>query len=260
MTQAKEKSALKRCGAAALALMLAIILVGGGNRLQAQVLAVPGNMPILYQEIPEYVNVRSRARHKIKLSQCTIALREDGYYIMSGDREFVILNQNPACLKRFAGKMVTVHGRTTESVVPWFRLYFVVVDDINGMKYDGKVGPWAMREPTDAEIRYWNLHKRLPPATQKFMAYLALPKSAHDLRFAGDSAGSDTLAYRTITSEDDQSLPVADVNRQLTSTQRQLTGIEQKMAKPSYRGIYSVPEADWNATDWSLYMDSQGGG
>ncbi|MHB9072942.1 MAG: hypothetical protein ACYC6G_05405 [Desulfobaccales bacterium] len=258
MTQAKEKSALKRCGAAAL--MLAIILVGGGSRLQAQVLAVPANMPILYKEIPEYVNVRSRARYKTKLPQCTIAFREDGYYIMSGDREFVILNQNPACLKRFAGKMVAVQGRTTESVVPWCRLYFIAVDDINGMKYDGKVGPWVMREPTDEEIRYWNLHKQLPPATQKFMAYLALPKSASDLMFAGDGAGSDTLAYDTLTAGDDRSLPVADVNRQLTSIQRQLTGIEQKMAKPPYRGIYSVPEEDWNATEWSLYMDSQGGG
>jgi len=258
MTQAKEKSALKRCGAAAL--MLAIIFVDGGSRLQAQVLAVPANMPILYKEIPEYVNVRSRARHKIKLSQCTIAFREDGYYIISGDREFVILNQNPACLKRFAGKMVAVQGRTTERVVPWFSLYFVVVDDINGMKYDGKVSPWVMREPTDEEIRYWNLHKRLPPATQKFMAYLALPKSASDFRFAGNEAGSDTLAYGDITSENDQSLPVADVNRQLTSIQRQLTGIEQKMGKPPYRGIYSVPSDEWNATDWSLYTDSQGGG
>ncbi|MFA4901789.1 MAG: hypothetical protein WC600_03490 [Desulfobaccales bacterium] len=258
MTQAKEKSALKRCGAAAL--MLAIILVGGGNRLQAQVLAVPANMPILYKEIPDYVKERSRARYKIKLSQCQIVFREDGYYLLSGDREFVILNQNPACLKRFAGKMVAVQGRTTESVVSWFSLYFVVVDDINGMKYDGKVGPWMMREPTDEEIRSWNLHKRLPPATQKFMTYLALPKSASDVRFAGSEAGSNTLAYGTITSEDNQSLPVADVNRQLTSIQRQLTGIEQKMAKPPYRGIYSVPEADWNATDWSLYMDSQGGG
>ncbi len=258
MTQAKEKSALKRCGAAAL--VLAVMLVGGGSRLQAQVLAVPSNMPILYKEIPEYVNARSQARYKIKLSQCTIAFRDGGYYIMSGDREFVILNQNPACLKRFAGKMVAVQGRTTESVVSWCRLYFVVVDDINRMKYDGKVGPWMMREPTDEEIRYWKLHKQLPPATQKFMAYLALPKSASDPRFAGDGADSDTLAYGTITSEDDRSLPVADVNRQLTSIQRQLTGIEQKMGKPPYRGIYSVPSAEWNATDWSLYMDSQGGG
>jgi hypothetical protein len=258
MTQAKGKSALKRCGAAAL--MLAIIFVSGGSRLQAQILAVPANMPILYKEIPEYVNVRSRARNKIKLSQCTITLREDGYCITSGDREFVILNQNPACLKRFAGKTVAVQGRTTESVVPWFRLYFVVVDDINGMKYDGKVGPWMMREPTDEEIRYWNLHKRLPPATQKFMAYLALPKSASDIGFAGNEAGNDTLAYSTITSEKDQSLPAADVNRQLTSIQRQLTGIEQKLGKPPYQGIYSVPSTEWNATDWSQYMDSQGGG
>jgi hypothetical protein len=258
MTQAKEKSALKRCGAAVL--MLVIILVGGGSRLQAQVLAVPVNMPILYKEIPEYVKERSRARYKIKLSQCTIAFREDGYYIMSGEREFVILNQNPACLKRFAGKMVAVQGRTTESVVPWFSLYFVVVDDINGRKYDGKVGPWLMREPTDEEIRYWNLHKRLPPATEKFMAYLALPKPASDFGFAGNEAGSDTLAYGTITSGNDQSLPVADVNRQLTGIQRQVTSIEQKMAKPPYQGIYSIPSAEWNATDWSLYTDSQGGG
>jgi hypothetical protein len=242
MTQAKEKSALKRCGAAAA--VLAIILVGGGSGLQAQVLAVPANMPILYKEIPEYVNVRSRARYKIKLSQCTIAFRVDGYYIMSGDREFVILNQNPACLKRFAGKMVAVQGRTTEGVVPWFSLYFVVIDDINGLKYDGKVGPWMMREPTDEEIRYWNLHKRLPSATQKFMAYLALPKSASDLRFAGSKAGSGTLAHGAIDPEDDQSLPKTDVNRQLTSIQRQLTDIEQKMAKPPYRGIYSIPSAE----------------
>jgi hypothetical protein len=258
MNQAKEKSALKRCGAAAL--ILAIMLGGGESRLQAQVLAVPANMPILYKEIPEYVNVRSRARYKIKLSQCTIALREDGYYIMSGDREFVILNQNPACLKRFAGKTVAVKGRTTERVVPWFSLYFVVVDDINGMKYDGKVGPWVMREPTDEEIRYWNLHKRLPTATEKFMAYLALPKQASDFRFDGNEAGNDTLAYGTLTSENDQSLPVANVSRQLTSIQRQLTGIEQKIGKPLYRGIYSVPSSEWNATDWSQYMDSQGGG
>lgn len=181
MTQAKGKSAWKRCGAAAL--VLAIILIGGGRRLQAQVLAVPANMPILYKEIPEYVNERSRARYKIKLSQCQITFRENGYSITSGDREFVILNQNPACLKRFAGKTVAVQGRTTESVVPWFSLYFVVVDGINGMKYDGKIGPRVMREPTDEEIRSWNLHKRLPPATQKFMDYLALPKSASDLRF-----------------------------------------------------------------------------
>jgi hypothetical protein len=258
MTQAKEKSALKRCGAAAL--VLAIILMDGGGKLQAQVLAVPANMPILYKELPEYVNVKSQARYKIKLSQCTIEFRGDGYYLINGDREFVILNQNPACLKRFVGKMVAVQGRTTESVVPWCRLYFVVVDAINGMKYDGRVGPWVMREPTDEEIRYWNLHKRLPAATQKFMAYLALPKSASDVRFAGDEAGSDTLAYGTITSENDQFLPVADVNRQLTSIQRQLTGIEQKIGKPPYRGIYSVPSDEWNATDWSQYMDSQGGG
>jgi hypothetical protein len=257
MTQAKEKSPLKRVGAATL--VLAIMLLVGGSRLQAQVLAVPANMPILYKEIPEYINVRPQARYKVKLPQCTIEFRGDGYYIISGDRDFVILNQNPACLKRFAGKKVAVQGRTTESMVPWNRLYFVVVDDINGMKYDGKVSPWVMREPTDEEIRYWNLHKQLPPATQKFLAYLALPRSASDLRFAGEEAGGDSLVYGT-DAKDDQSLPVADVRRQLTSIQSQLTAIEQKMAKPPYRGIYSVPEEDWNATDWSLYMDLKGGG
>lgn len=253
MTQAKEKSAVKRYGATAI--VLAIILMTGGTRLQAQVLAVPGSMPILYREIPEYVKMKPRARYKLNLPQCTIDFKTDGYYLISGDREFAILNQNPACLKRFAGKMVAVRGRTTESVVSWHRLYFVVIDEIDGRKYEGKVAPWVMREPTDEEIRYWNLHKQLPPATQKFMAYLALPKS--ESWFAPDGADSDTLTYCAVTSEN---MPEVNANRQLTAIQRQLTAIEQKLGRPPYRGIYSVPEEDWDATDWSLYMDLQGGG
>ena len=107
MIQAKERSELKRaCGATAL--MLAIIFMGGGSRLRAQTPAVPGNMPILYKEIPDYALARERARYRIKLSQCIIEYRGDGYYVTTGDQEFVILNQNPACLKRFAGKMVAL--------------------------------------------------------------------------------------------------------------------------------------------------------
>jgi hypothetical protein len=259
MTQAKDKSEFKRASCST-ALVLAIIFMSGGGRLQAQTLAVPGNMPILYKEIPDYALARQRARYKVKLPWCTIEYRGDGYYVTSGDREFVILNQNPACLKRFVGKMVAVHGRTTENVVSWSRLYFVVIDEINGMRYEGKVGPWVMREPMDEEIRYWNVHKQLPPATQKFMDYLALPKSASDHRFAENETGCDVLAYSTGASEYKKSMPAANVDRQLTDIQRQLTVIEEKVEKKPFRGIYSIPSADWNTTDWSLYLDSQGGG
>lgn len=247
MTQAQKITAIK-IGCRAIALALAIMVMGG--RLQAQTLAVPGNMPIVYKEIPGYAQAKQRARYKIKLPQCTIEYRGDGYCLTSDDREFVILNQNPACLKRFAGKTVAVHGKTTENVVPWFRVYFIVIDEINGKRYEGKVSPWVMREPTDEEIRSWNLHRQLPSATQKFLTYLALPKTESDLRFA--ESDGDTLAQGT--------MPETDINRQLTSIQRQLTAIEQKVDKKPYRGIYSTPTSNWNSTDWSLYMDLQGGG
>jgi hypothetical protein len=85
--------------------------------------------------------------------------------------------------------MVAIHGKTTESVVPWCRIYFAVIDEIDGKRYDGKVGPWIMREPTDEEVCSWSLHRQLPPATQKFMDYLALPKPASECRVAEYEAG-----------------------------------------------------------------------
>lgn len=259
MTQAAEKSALIKARHTAV-IVLTIMLLGGASRLQAQALAAPGNMPILYQEIPGYAEMKPQARYKINLSKCTIAYKADGYYLISGDREFVILNQNPACLKRFTGKTVAVRGRTTENVVLWCRLYFVVVDEIDGRGYEGKVTPWMMRKPTDKEIRYWNLHAQLPPATQRFMVYLDLPKSERDLGLAQDGADSNTLAYCAVTPKETPSCPEVNVNGQLTAIQRQLTAIEQKMEKPPYRGVNSIPVEDWNTTDWSLYMDLQGAG
>jgi hypothetical protein len=257
--QNQEKSAFKIICRATLT-VLAIIFISSGSRLEAQVLAIPANMPILYEEIPEYVLARSRARYKLELPQCTIESRGGGYAITSGDREFIILNQNPACLKRFVGKMSVVQGRTTENVVSWNRLYFVVIDAINGMRYEGRVAPWMMREPTDEEICYWNLHQQLPPATQKFLNYLALQKPASGLQIAASEAGCGTLAYNRLASEPQRSLPVTGVSRQLTDIQRQLTVIEQKVNKQPYQGLYSIPSDNWNATDLSLYMDSQGGG
>ena len=193
MPQATEKSELQRV-CQALAFMLVFVLLGGSGRLQAQTLAVPENMPCLYQEIPGYVQARPRARYPVTLPGCAIESREDGYYITRGDQEFVILNQNPACLKRFVGKTVEVQGKTTESVVPWCRLYCVVIAAIDGKSYAGKVGPWMRRAPTDAEICSFRLHGQLPPATQKFLDYLALPKSVSECRVAGDETGCDTLS------------------------------------------------------------------
>lgn len=259
MTQDTGKTGLRRVGRT-FALVLAIILVGGSGRPEAQTLAVPQNMPILYKEIPVYASARPRARYPVKLPRCAIEYRKDGYYLISGNREFVILNQNPACLKRFAGKMVAVQGKTTERPAPWCRLYFVVIDTIDGRKYEGKVGPWMVREPTDEEICYWNLHKQLPPATQKFLDYLALPRPTLECRPAAYEAGCDQLAYSAAISGPESPLPAADVNRQLTAIQRQLTVIEQKVDKKPYRGVNSIPSSQWNSTDWSLYMDSQGGG
>lgn len=259
MTQITEKLALVKAHRAAV-LVLAVILLGGAGRLQAQSLAVPGNMPILYQEIPEYVKLKPRARHKVNLAKCIIEPRTEGYYLVSGDREFVILNQNPACLKRYAGKSVAVRGRTTENPVTWFQSYFIVIDEIDGKRYEGKVTPWVMREPTDEEIRYWCLHKQLPPATQKFMTYLALPRTEREPWLAENGSDNDNLTYCALTPESKRALPEGNVDRQLTAIQKQLTAIEQKVSKPAYRGIYSVPEEDWNATDWSLYMDLRGGG
>jgi len=257
MTQTQGKSALKQACISAL-LVLTTTLLSSDSGLQAQVLAIPANMPILYREIPAYVRAKQQVRYKIKLPQSTLEYCGDGYYLTSGDHEFVILNQNPACLKRFAGKKVAVQGRITEKLVPWHRLYFVVIDSINGMSYEGKVAPWAMREPTDEEIRYWNIHKQLPPVTLKFMNYLALPKTARDSWSPENEPGSDTLAYSAETSENYRSVPAVD--SQLAAIQRQLTVIEQKVSKPPYRGIYSVPSENWDSTDWSLYMDLQGGG
>jgi hypothetical protein len=176
MTQTVERVMLKRA-CQVLTFMLTIIFLAGGAPLEAQTLAVPPGMPTLYKEIPSYVLARSRARHQIHL-QGTIEYKGDGYHLIRGGQDFVILNQNPVCLRGVAGKMVEVQGKTTERVAPWFRLYFLMVDTIDGKKYDGKVGPWMRRAPTEKEICYWKLHKQLPPATRKFRAYLDLPKTA----------------------------------------------------------------------------------
>lgn len=252
MAQVGEKSAFKKACIAAM--LLLAILLGSNDRLQAQTLVVPGAMPMLYKEIPEYVLAKKRAHYQVRLPQGTVEFRGDGYYITSGINEFVILNQNPACLKRFNGKTVAVQGRVTEKVVPWNRLYFIVVDKINNQSYAGKVAPWMLREPTDEEICYWNVHKQLPPKTQKFMDYLSMPKSTNDSWLED----SDTLVCSAVTPESQRS--VQPVESQLTAIQRQLTVIEQKVSKPPYRGIYSKPSEAWDATDWSLYMDVQGGG
>lgn len=176
MASQYERTGLSIIGCLAVALFFTVSLLDGGNRLLAQTLAVPSEMPTVYEEVPAYVLARKRARYNVKLPQCTIAARgsQSGYCVKSGGQEFIILNQNPACLKRFAGKIVAVTGKTTESVLPWFDVYFLVVDTINGMRYEGSVAPWAMREPTDEEVSFWILNKRLPPATHKFMAYLDL--------------------------------------------------------------------------------------
>ncbi|MFZ5448259.1 MAG: hypothetical protein ACOZFS_06435 [Thermodesulfobacteriota bacterium] len=239
---------------------VALILMGAHGRLQAQTLAAPCDMPVLYKEIPGYVLARQRARYKINLPQCIIEYRGDGYYLISGEHEFVILNQNPAHLKGLLGKMVAVKGKTTENVVPWHRVYFVAIDEINGIKYQGQVSPWVMREPMDKEIRFWNLHKKLPPATQKFMDYLALPKEQSDFQSADREDCCDPVVYREAAYSVNRSYPATEADRQLTAIQRQLTAIEQKMDKRPYQGIYSTPSADWNSTDWSMYMDLQGGG
>jgi hypothetical protein len=213
-------------------------------------------MPILYKEIPRYAFAKQRARHRVALPQATLEYRRGGYYVASGDREFLILNQNPVCLKRFLGKPVAVHGRTTENLAPWHRLYFLVIDRINGMSYDGRVGPWAMRDPTDEEIRYWNRNHRLPPATQKFMEYLAMPVQASDFSFSDDyPAAGNLLAANPGTAE-----CTMDLNNRLTDIQRQLTVIEQRGARQPYQGLYSTHPDKWDATDWSMYMDLQGGG
>jgi hypothetical protein len=240
-------------------ILCALMLMDGGRTLLAQTLAVPDSMPILYKEIPHYAFAAKRARYRVKLPQSALEYRKDGYRLISGDREFVILNQNPACLKRFAGKMLTVSGKTTESVVPWHRLYFLVIDEINGMRYDGKVGPWVMREPTDEEICYWSRNHKLPPATQKFMDYLALPVQATACRFSeGDSPGGAMLTAGVAGGSESASM--AEINNRLTGIQRQLTVIEQRAARQPYQGIYSTSSHNWDSTDWSLYMDLQGGG
>lgn len=258
-----ERPMAKRPIYLAAVLVLACSLMPGGRSLLAQTLATPGDMPIIYREIPGNGLAKKRARHRVKLTGCTLAYQgvKGGYTLIKGGQEFVILNQNPACLKRFAGKTLTITGKTTESVVPWFNLYFLVIDKINGMQYSGKVGPWVMREPTDEEIRFWNLHKRLPPATQNFMAYLDLPGQANWASWNGTPAPDELNAEPgALYAQNHRSGPAAEVEPRLADLQRQLRALEKRVTRQPYNGIYSKPTEEWNSTDWSLYMDSQGGG
>lgn len=175
--------------------LLMASLMGGGREVPAQNLGVPGDMPTLYEEDPYNPVMRRLARHRVKLRNCTIGYRGviNGYYLKSGHREFVILNQNPKCLAGLEnqGKIVTVEGRTTESLTPYYDIYYLVIHQIDGRGYQGRVGPCVPREPTTAEIRYWQQYRRLPPGTQKFMDYLALPQQGSELQVAvGRAAGS----------------------------------------------------------------------
>ena len=221
--------------------------VGGGDAGWAQTLQIPEDMPVLYGEIPEYLLARPRARHRVRIRDGTVVYHEGegNYSLMDQAKKFVILNQNPRCLKNLVGKRITVEGRTTETVKDYFNLYFLVIDKINCLGYEGQIGPVAMRDPTDAEIRCWKLHKQLPPATQKFMTALQLPKGEFELAAAAPVRPQQSLA---------------DLERRLIEVQQQLQVMEKKAAKPPYQGLYSKPAAEWNSTDLSLYMDLQGGG
>lgn len=160
-----------------LALALMHCLLGGGRAVLAQPPQGPGDMPTLYEEDPYNPVKRRLARHRVHLRHCTISYRGvvNGYAVKSGHREFIILNQNPRLLERLEelGKGVTVQGRTTEPLNPYYDTYYLVVQRIDNREYDGKVGPCMPREPTTAEKRYWQQYGKLPPETQRMMDYIA---------------------------------------------------------------------------------------
>ncbi len=247
-------------------MVLAVCLGSGGQSLWAQTLAVPPGMPVIYQEMPDYMLLRQRACHKIVLHECVLKSEgvQNGYYLERGLQKFVILNQNPACLRGFVGRTVAVAGRTTESVVPWFRLFFIEVDAINGLHYAGNVAPWVMREPTDQEVSYWKLHRRLPPQTERCMARLAIPRGATWASWNGPAAplgispGTETEEVAAAQPQA-QGIPTVDLDQRLRDMQGQLRAIQGQLNRRPYDGIYSTPSNQWNATDWGIYVSSHGG-
>lgn len=157
--------------------ILIISFGGGASRAGAQTYAVPADMPTLYEDDPYNATMRRQARYRVKLPNCIVGDQgvRLGYYLKCGHRQFTILNQDLRWLANLAynGKPVRVEGRVTDNVTGFYDYYYIVIDKIDGQRYAGEVGPCLERQPTKAEIQYWQNHQQLPPATQKMMNYLS---------------------------------------------------------------------------------------